>query len=178
MSELKKSGSYEINFCAECGSDEIEKKKIDGRERSICQNCGRVFYRNPIPSVVGISIINEEILLVKRGIEPDIGTWCLPGGFMELGETTEEAVIRELYEEIGLKVKPGEIITIDTTIGGFYGDVVVIAYGIELESKDFIAGDDALEVRYFPYDKLPNLTFYSHKLIIDRAFDKIKAKIN
>ena len=177
MVELKNTGIYEINYCAECGSSEIEKKEIEGRERSICQNCGRVYYRNPIPSVVGISIINEEILLVKRGVEPDIGSWCLPGGFMELGETTEEAVIRELYEEIGLKVKPGEIITIDTTIGGFYGDVVVIAYGIELESKDFAAGDDALEVQYFPYDKMPNLTFYIHKLIIDRAFDKLK-KIN
>ena len=177
MAELKNTGVIEINYCAECGSDEIQNKEVDGRLRSICQSCGRVFYRNPIPSVVGISIINEEILLVKRGVEPDISSWCLPGGFMELGETTEEAVIRELYEEIGLKVNPGEIITIDTTISGFYGDVVVIAYGIELESKDFIAGDDALEVRYFPYDKLPNLTFYSHKLIIDRAFDKLKTNI-
>ena len=97
---------------------------------------------------------------------------------MELGETTEGAIIRELCEEIGVKVKPGEIITIDTTIGGFYGDVVVIAYGIELDSKDFVAADDALEVRYFPYSKMPNLTFYSHKLIIDRAFDKLKTKIN
>jgi len=174
MAELKNTGVYEINFCAECGSDKIQNKEVDGKLRSICQNCGRVYYRNPIPSVVGISIINEEILLVKRGVEPDIGSWCLPGGFMELGETTEGAIIRELYEEIGLKVNPGEIITINTTIGGFYGDVVVIAYEIELESKDFIAGDDALDVQYFSYDKLPNLTFYSHKLIIDRAFDKLK----
>ena len=95
-----------------------------------------------------------------------------------MGETTEGAIIRELCEEIGVKVNPVGIITIDTTIGGFYGDVVVIAYGIELDSKDFIAADDALEVQYFPYSKMPNLTFYSHKLIIDRAFDKLKAKIN
>ena len=50
----------------------------------------------------------------------------------------------------------------------------MIAYGIELDSKDFVAADDALEVRYFPYSKMPELTFYSHKLIIDRAFDKLK----
>ena len=97
---------------------------------------------------------------------------------MELGETTEGAIIRELCEEIGVKVNPVGIITIDTMIGGFYGDVVVIAYGIELDSKDFVAADDALEVRYFPYDKLPELTFYSHKLIIDRAFDNLEEKIN
>ena len=75
-----------------------------------------------------------------------------------------------------MKVEPVDIITIDTTIGGFYGDVVVVAYEIELESKDFVAGDDALDVQYFPHDKLPRLTFHSHKLIIDRAFEKLNAK--
>lgn len=176
MTELNKSGIKEINYCAHCGSNEIEKKEIDGRERSICQSCGMVYYKNPIPSVVGISIINEELLLVKRGVEPDIGSWCLPGGFMEMGETTEEAVIRELFEETGVKVKPGGIITIDTSIGGFYGDVVVIAYDIELESMDFVPGDDALEVQYFPYDKLPRLTFHSHRLIINRAIEILNTK--
>ena len=174
MTVLNKIGIYDINYCAQCGSDEIEKKEVDGKQRAVCLNCGRVYYRNPIPSVVGISIINQEILLVKRGVEPDIGSWCLPGGFMELGETTEEAVKRELLEETGVKVKPVDIITIDTTIGGYYGDVVVVAYGIELESKDFVPGDDALDVQYFPYDKLPRLTFHSHKLIVERAFEKLK----
>lgn len=176
MTVLNKSGSYDLNYCAQCGSDEIERKEVDGRQRAVCLSCGRVYYRNPIPSVVGISIINDKILLVKRGVEPDIGSWCLPGGFMELGETTEEAVKRELFEETGVKVKPVEIITIDTTIGGFYGDVVVIAYGIELESKDFVPGDDALDVQYFLYDNLPRLTFHSHRLIVDRAFEKLNAK--
>ena len=173
---LNKSGSYDINYCAHCGSDEIERKEVDGRQRAVCLSCGRVYYKNPIPSIVGISIINKELLLVKRGVEPDIGSWCLPGGFMELGETAEEAVKRELLEETGVKVNPVDIITIDTTIGGFYGDVVVIAYGIELESQDFVPGDDALDVQYFPYNSLPRLTFHSHKLIIDRAFEILNAK--
>ena len=177
MVELKNTGVYKIKYCAECGSDEIEKKEIDGRQRTVCLNCGRIYYRNPIPSVVGISIINEEILLVKRGVEPDIGSWCLPGGFIEMGEGTEDAVIRELFEETGVKVEPLDVITIDTTIGGFYGDVVVIAYEIELASKEFAAGDDAIDVRYFPYANLPRLTFQSHKLIVDRAFAKLK-KLN
>lgn len=173
---LNKSGSYDINYCAHCGSDEIERKEVDGRQRAVCLSCGRVYYKNPIPSIVGVSIINKEILLVERGVEPDIGSWCLPGGFMELGETAEEAVKRELLEETGVKVMPVEIITIDTTIGGFYGDVVVIAYGIELESKDFVPGDDALDVQYFPYNSLPRLTFHSHRLIIDRAFEILNSK--
>lgn len=176
MTLLNKFGIYEINYCAHCGSDEIEKKDVDGRERAVCLSCGRVYYRNPIPSIVGVSIIDKELLLVKRGVEPDIGSWCLPGGFMEMGETTEEAVKRELFEETGVKVEPVDIITIDTTIGGFYGDVVVVAYEIELESKDFVPGDDALDVQYFQYDKLPRLTFHSHRLIIDRAFEKLNAK--
>ena len=176
MTLLNRSAVDDINYCALCGSDEIEKKEVDGKQRAVCLNCGKVHYRNPIPSVVGISIIDREILLVERGVEPDIGSWCLPGGFMELGESTKEAVIRELFEETGVKVKPLDIITIDTTIGGFYGDVVVVAYGIELESRDFVPGDDAVDVKYFPYVNLPRLTFHSHRLIVDRAFEKLKNK--
>ena len=127
---------------------------------------------------MGISIIEERILLVKRGVEPDIDSWCLPGGFMELGETSEEAVIRELKEETGVGVIPGEVLMVDTTIGGFYGDVVVIAYEITLGSSEFTPGDDALEVKYFSYDELPRLTFLSHRLIIDRAFEGLETQIN
>ena len=162
----------EFKYCPHCGHEDIKVNQIDGRRRENCSNCGKVFYKNPIPSVVGISFNEEnEILLVKRGVEPDIGSWCLPGGFMELGETAEEAVKRELREETGVEVNPGEIITVDTTIGGFYGDVVVIAYMIEIrKGQDFIPGDDALEVRYYPKEKLPRLTFRSHELIIDTAY--------
>ena len=174
MAELYNSGIRQLKFCGLCGSKELKKKEVDGKQRTVCINCGKVYYVNPIPSVVGISIINNEILLVKRGVEPDIGSWCLPGGFMELGEGTKEAVIRELFEETGVKVEPLDVITIDTTIGGFYGDVVVIAYGMELESNDFVAGDDALDVQYFPHDKLPRLTFQSHRTIVDTAFEKLR----
>ena len=148
---------------------------MDERERAVCSSCGKVLYQNPIPSVVGISIIDGSILLVKRGVEPDIGSWCLPGGFMELGETSEEAVIRELKEETGVGVIPREVLTVDTTIGGFYGDVVVIAYEITLESSEFTPGDDALEVKYFNYNELPRLTFQSHRVIIDKAFEGLES---
>lgn len=161
-----------FKYCPDCGHDNIELSRIDGQNREKCQKCGKVFYKNPIPSVVGISINDDkEILLVKRGVEPDIGSWCLPGGFIELGETSEQAVKRELLEETGLDVNPGEIITVDTTLGGFYGDVIVIAYKITVrEGQDFMPGDDALEVQYYPKEKLPRLTFRSHELIIDTAY--------
>jgi len=162
----------EFKYCPECGHDKIELSQIDGRTRENCPNCGKVYYKNPIPSVVGISINdNNEILLVKRGVEPDIGSWCLPGGFIELGETSEQAVKRELLEETGVDVNPGEIITVDTTLGGFYGDVIVIAYQIDIrQGQEFIPGDDALEVQYYSKEKLPRLTFRSHELIIDTAY--------
>lgn len=165
-----------FKYCPYCGHDEIELSQIDGRKREKCPNCGRVFYKNPVPSVVGISFNDKkEILLVKRGVEPDIGSWCLPGGFIEMGETSEQAVKRELLEETGVNVNPGEIITVDTTIDGFYGDVVVIAYKIEIrKGQDFIPGDDALEVQYYPKEKLPKLTFRSHEQIIDTAYTMLE----
>ena len=72
----------------------------DDRERRICNTCGFIDYRNP--RIVAGSVVTSEdgrILLCKRAIEPRRGFWTLPAGFMELGETVEEAAMREAKEE-------------------------------------------------------------------------------
>ncbi|MGQ9679242.1 MAG: NUDIX hydrolase [Candidatus Bathyarchaeia archaeon] len=66
----------------------------------------------PIPGVAAVIISNDAILLVKRGHEPSKGVWGLPGGVVELGETIEEAVRREVKEETGVEVSPVRLLTV------------------------------------------------------------------
>ncbi|MEM2922375.1 MAG: NUDIX hydrolase, partial [Candidatus Bathyarchaeia archaeon] len=66
----------------------------------------------PIPGVAAAIVSNEAILLVKRGHEPSKGVWGLPGGVVELGETIEEAVCREVKEETGIEIKPVKLLKV------------------------------------------------------------------
>lgn len=71
----------------------------DDRERRICGTCGFIDYRNPRIVAGSVVTSGDRILLCKRAIEPRRGFWTLPAGYMELGETVEEAARREAREE-------------------------------------------------------------------------------
>jgi len=73
--------------------------------RDFCPCCNSYFYENPLPVVSSILESSRQILLVKRGRPPSKGLWCLPSGFAEAGESIEEAALRELKEETGIKGK-------------------------------------------------------------------------
>ena len=106
------------NFCADCGSADMVLKIPDGDERlrACCDQCGRIEYQNPkiVVSCVIRTNKNDEdtenrILVAKRAIEPRKGTWGIPQGFMEHGETTRQAAVREVYEETGAIVDPSTL---------------------------------------------------------------------
>jgi 8-oxo-dGTP diphosphatase len=112
-----------------------------------------------------------HVLLIKRGMPPYKGKWCLPGGFMEWGETCEETAARELFEETALK--PPRL----RQIGAFSrhgrdprGTVVSVAFMTVLKSgkNKLKAGDDAAEADWFPLSGLPPLGF-DHQEIIAAA---------
>jgi NAD+ diphosphatase len=91
-----------FKHCPACGSD----KFVQNNEKSKrCESCGFVFYINPSAAVAAF-ILNEagDLLVCKRGKEPEKGTWDLPGGFVDGNETGEEAMIREIKEELQAKV--------------------------------------------------------------------------
>ena len=106
------------------------------------------------------------ILLIKRRNPPFKNKWALPGGFVEYGEKTENAVIREVYEETGLKTKVIELI-------GVYSDpnrdprghTISIVYLLEVINGKLLSGDDASDVKYFNMKQLPDLSF-DHEQII------------
>lgn len=104
------------------------------------------------PSVgVGAVVVDEgRVVLIRRGKEPLRGRWVVPGGTVELGETLEQAVVRELKEETGLDVRPLELVTVFDRIARTGPDVtyhyVIVDFLCERIGGRLEAGDDALEV--------------------------------
>jgi len=159
-------------FCYNCGQKTFSKE-IEGKQRSLCEKCDIVFYKNPIPSVAIVAINDKnEILLTKRAVEPGIGYWCLPGGFIESGETSEEAVKRELKEETNLECSDMKLLMADSVINGFWGDILILGYSAKLTSDELIAGDDAEEAKFFSFSEKPDLVFPVHENIFKKYLSK------
>lgn len=93
------------SHCSYCGS----RFAADAAWPRQCQTCSNSSYLNPIPVVVVIVPAGDGIIVIRRGIEPAKGTLTLPGGYMDTGETWQEAGARELREETGIAVAAGDI---------------------------------------------------------------------
>lgn len=92
----------QFRYCPKCGSDHF---KSHNEKSNRCEDCGFVYYFNPSAATVAL-ILNEqnELLVCRRAKDPAKGTLDLPGGFIDIAETAEEGVAREVLEETGLKV--------------------------------------------------------------------------
>ena len=112
--------------------------------------------------------------MVKRGMEPGKGEWCLPGGFVEIDESPSEGVLRELQEETGLRGTVEHLIDAVYENSTFYGPLIIIGYHISPQGGTLQAGDDAVEVQYFPLADLPPVAFDSHQTIINKIGRKTR----
>jgi ADP-ribose pyrophosphatase YjhB (NUDIX family) len=143
-----------LNFCPNCGTS-LRFGAIDGehRDRLSCPSCGQILYVNPRLVVTTLPITDEgAIVLIRRGIEPGLGAWAQPGGFLEVDETVNQAAIRETYEETGLLVEPGEIIGLYTRLEAA---VVTIVFEARVVGGAAMPTPEALEVEAFPPDGIP-----------------------
>jgi ADP-ribose pyrophosphatase YjhB (NUDIX family) len=122
----------------------------------------------PAVGVGGVVVRDGRALLVRRGKEPLYGRWVVPGGTVELGETLEEALVREMEEETGLRVEPVEVLTVFDRIDRDGGRVayhyVIVDYLCRWRSGDARAASDALEVAWVSADELPRYELPSKAL--------------
>jgi len=142
-------------------------------------------YEHPHPAVtVDITVFtvrNDQlnVLLIKRALEPYQGEWALPGGFINLSESLEEAAERELSEETGVSgVYLEQLFTFGEPKRDPRERVVTVAYYalIPSDTLELKAATDAEGVGWFNVDKLPELAF-DHDDILEMALDRLKAKL-
>jgi ADP-ribose pyrophosphatase YjhB (NUDIX family) len=159
-------------FCLYCGEG-IIKKHEDGVLRDFCPACHSFFYVNPLPVVSSILDSEREILLVKRDRPPSKGSWCLPSGFAEAGESIEDAALRELEEETGIKGKIVRLLDVDSYKSRFYGDLLFLTFIVEQTGGKLAAGDDSAKAQFWPVNKIPPLAFRPNRRALD-AYIKSK----
>jgi ADP-ribose pyrophosphatase YjhB (NUDIX family) len=146
--------SQSLNFCSACGAP-LRFGQVDGedRHRLSCAACGHIAYVNPRLVVTTLPIDDSgEIILLRRGIEPGIGLWAQPGGFLEVDETVNQAAIRETYEETGLLVEPGEIVGLYTRLEAA---VVTLVFEARVVGGTAAPTPEALEIAAFSPDAIP-----------------------
>ena len=161
----------QFKYCPICAAALIEKS-VDGRNRFTCGECGWINYRNPFPGISCL-VMNKkgELLLIKRGIEPSKGAWALPGGFLELEESPEEAGCRELKEETGLEGSPGRQVGVTAHISPMYGHLLMIGIEYLVDVYDIKVGDDAADARFYPVGSFPDIPFASHRELINKFLE-------
>lgn len=142
-----------MKFCSECGTlVEFRIPADDVLPRHICPQCETIHYRNPKLVVGCIAEWQGGILLCRRAIEPAYGLWTLPAGFMENGESTAQAALRETHEEACARV---EIDALFSLISIPHIDQVHLFYRARLLDTDFSPGIESLETRLFSENDIP-----------------------
>ena len=149
-------------FCPHCAG-RLAPTVIGGWERLVCQECGFIFYINPKVAAGALIENHGRVVLVRRGIEPGLGRWALPSGFVEYGEAVEETAIRECREETGLEVVLDDLLGVCSVNNDFYGHLVLVLYSAHVVGGELAAGDGVSEVGLFAPAELPfNMAFQSH----------------
>jgi 8-oxo-dGTP diphosphatase len=146
----------DVRFCPRCGAE------ADVRfPRSIaCASCGYGAYFNPKPVACSIPAAGDgRILLMRRATEPGRGRWTMPGGFVDLGESVEDAAVRECQEELAIAIELGDLVGVYSRA---QDRIVVVVYGARALGKPHPT-EEALEVRAFVPSEIPweQLAFWS-----------------
>jgi len=151
-----------FRFCPVCGGGLESRLLRSGEpERLVCTRCGYVLYLDP-KVAVGTIIRDDrdQIVLVRRAIEPGYGKWVFPGGYVDRGEEVQVAALREAREETGLEIRIDHLINVFSYPGRA---PVIIVYAATMTGGCLACDDESLEARFFTAEAIPwdNLAFRS-----------------
>jgi 8-oxo-dGTP diphosphatase len=121
---------------------------------------------HPLVAVDGLVLHDGKLVVVRRANNPFRGMPALPGGFVELGETTESAVVREVREETGLETKVVRLVGVfSDPKRDPRGHVVSIAFALEEVGGDLAAGSDAADILLLDLRNIPRLAFDHNEIV-------------
>jgi 8-oxo-dGTP diphosphatase len=146
----------DVRFCPRCG----QPADVEYPRFMSCPHCGYGAYYNPKPVAAAIpATLDGRIILLRRGFDPGKGLWTFPGGFVDLGESVEDAARRETMEELEIDVELGPVV-------GVYSrpeDRVVLIVYAATTTQEPRTTEEATEVRAFAPRELPwdTLAFWS-----------------
>tara|TARA_Y100001970_G_C13962570_1_gene713925 strand:- start:249 stop:716 length:468 start_codon:yes stop_codon:yes gene_type:complete len=146
--------------------------KIDIKENKIqCEskNCDNQVFLNPRLAVLGVVFKSDEILLVKRNIEPHYNQWSLPAGYVDYGESPEDAVKREIFEETNIKIKVLNLIDVKFNE---ISKVTIICYKANYVSGEIMISEECKDVKFFKLKQLPKLPFENDNQLIKLLINK------
>ena len=134
-----------MNFCSQCGARvALRIPPGDNLPRYVCDACGTIHYQNPKLVVGCVPEYEGRIVICRRGIEPRRGYWTVPAGFMENGETLQQAAARESHEEALIDVAVGSLLAV---VHVLHAHQVHVFFRGRLRSADYGAGTESLEVQ-------------------------------
>jgi mutator protein MutT len=156
----------EFKFCPLC-SGVLINKIIDLKKRLYCKSCGWINYINPLPVTIAIVTDRDNnVLVIKRNLEPGLGKWAFPGGFIEAGERAEDSCLRELKEETGIEGEIEELLGAAIEKTAEYGDLIVLGYKVRALNKDIQISDEVKESKFVNWEELPAITFPTHREMV------------
>lgn len=157
------------SHCAWCGAAFEASQPWPRR----CATCANTTFLNPTPVAVALVQIGDGLLAIRRGIPPHIGQLALPGGFIDLGETWQQAAAREVFEETQLQLDPADFRVFDVHSAS-NGVVLIFGHGPRLEPADLPTFTPTAETseRVILTARTP-LAFPLHTLCADRFFDTL-----
>lgn len=138
----------------QCGSAKVrcEVPAMDNRRRHQCLACGYINYVNPKPVVGCVPVYDNKVLLCRRDIEPRRGHWTLPAGYMEVGETAVEAMLREAWEEARAEVSLQSLYVLFSIP---HAVQMYIMYRASLLHGRHRPGEESADTRLFAFDQIP-----------------------
>ena len=146
---------YSAKYCPRCGSPLVRQWiEADHCDRSACPDCGHIHYENPRILVTCLIECHGLLLLCKRARAPAIGRWTIPGGFMEMQETLELAVMRETREETGVIIDPARLdLHIVSSVP--WMSEVYVGFRTIVFDPTIAVGRECLDVRFFDEKDIP-----------------------
>lgn len=156
-----------VKFCPICASPLVIRTQM-GEDRPSCPACGWVHYEDPKVATGVLVVMENQLLLVRRVMEPLIGHWSIPAGFVNAFEDPREAALRECREETGLEIRLCGLFDVFYGREHPRGSDILLVYRAEVTGGTLTAADDADEVGWFSLNDLPPLAFESTRKILAR----------